>query len=74
MKLYRFLCFYFLLCFVFPTLSYADQLEDANTAFEIGDFKKTYELLKPLVENGNEGAQTRLGAMYNNGQGVASPG
>ena len=70
MKLFRFVCFSFLLCFVLPILSYADQLEDANTAIKNGDFKKAYELLQPLAEEGNEEAQTRLGALYINEQGV----
>ena len=70
MKLSRFLCFSFLLCFAFPILSYADKLEDANTAIKNGDFKKAFELLQPLAEEGNAEAQFLLGSLYINGQGV----
>jgi hypothetical protein len=70
MKLNRFLLFSLLLCFVFPVLSYAEQLEDAKAAVENKDFEKAYELLCPLAEEGNAEAQTLLGALYVNGQGV----
>jgi hypothetical protein len=60
----------FLLCVVFPSMPYADQLEDANRAIENKDYKKAYELFLPLAEEGNAEAQTRLGALYVNGQGV----
>ena len=60
----------FLLCVVFPFISNADQLEDANTAIESKDYKKAFELFQPLAEEGNAEAQTRLGALYVNGQGV----
>ena len=70
MKLYRLLCLSLLLCFVFPIWSYADQLEDAITAIKNEDFKKAHELLQHLAEEGNTAAQTRLGALYVNGQGV----
>ncbi len=59
-----------LLCVVFPILSYADQLEDAITAIENKNFEEAYELLQPLAEEGNAAAQTRLGALYVNGQGI----
>jgi hypothetical protein len=59
-----------LLCFVFPLISNADQLEDANAAIKNKDFKKAYELLLPLAEENNTEAQTLLGALYINGQGV----
>ena len=70
MKLNRILLFSLLLCFVFPILSNADQLEDAKAAIENKDFEKAYELLCPLAEESNAEAQTILGALYVNGQGV----
>jgi len=70
MKLNISLILAFLLCFVFPILSIAGQLEDANTAIRNGDFKKAYELLLPLGEENNAEAQFLLGSMYINGQGV----
>lgn len=70
MKLVRVLFFTFLICSVFPKLSYAGPLEDANTAIKNGDFKKACELLQPLAEEGNEEAQTQLGTNYIYGQGV----
>jgi hypothetical protein len=70
MKLSRFLSVFLLSCFVFPAFSNADQLEDAKTAFDNKDYEKAYELLAPLAEAKNAEAQTRLGIMYVNGQGV----
>ena len=70
MKLNRILLFSLLLCFVFPISSNADQLEDAKAAIENKDFEKAYELLRPLAEESNAEAQTILGALYVNGQGV----
>ena len=70
MILTRFLSVFLMLCLVFPALSNADQLEDAKTALDNEDYKKAYELLAPLVEAKNLEAQTRLGIMYINGQGV----
>ena len=70
MKLCRLLCFSLLLCFVFPILSYADQLEDAKAAIQNEDFTKSYELLLPLGEENNAEAQFILGSLYINGHGV----
>jgi hypothetical protein len=70
MKLNRILLFSLLICFVFPVLSYADQLEDAKTAIKNEDFQKAYELILPLAEENNAEAQTILGTMYVSGQGV----
>ncbi|MFC1839734.1 tetratricopeptide repeat protein [Thermodesulfobacteriota bacterium] len=70
MKLEKSLLFTLLICVFFPFVSNADQLEDAISAIGSKDYKKAHELLKPLVDEGNAAAQTRLGAMYVNGQGV----
>jgi len=70
MRLNRFFLYSLLICFVFPILSYADQLEDAKGAIANNEFVKAYELLYPLAEENNLEAQTILGSMYINGQGV----
>jgi hypothetical protein len=70
MKLSQFLSVFLFFCLLFPAFSNADQLEDAKTAFDDKDFEKAYELLVPLAEAKNAEAQTRLGMMYLNGQGV----
>jgi hypothetical protein len=70
MKLNRILLFSLSLCFVFPVWSNADPLEDAKAAIQNENYKKAFELLSPLAEEGNAEAQTRLGALYVNGQGV----
>lgn len=70
MRLNRILLFSLLICFVFPILSNADQLEDAKAAVENEEFQKAYELLSPLAEENNAEAQTLLGNLYVNGNGV----
>jgi TPR repeat protein len=70
MKSNRLLILTLLLCFVFPVSSYADRLKDANLAIENEDYKTAYELLLPLAEGNNLEAQTLLGTLYVNGQGV----
>jgi len=70
MRLNRILLFSLLICFVFPILSHADQLEDAKGAIENSDFEKAYKLLLPLAEENNAEAQTILGSLYINGEGV----
>jgi TPR repeat protein len=70
MKLNRLILFSLLLCFIFPVLSYADQLEDAKAAIENYNFKKAHELLLPLAEGNNAEAQFLLGSLYIKGQGI----
>jgi TPR repeat protein len=48
----------------------ADSLLDAQRAYGAGDYAKAEKLFKPLAKQGNALAQTSLGVMYNNGQGV----
>jgi hypothetical protein len=69
-KLEKSVLFTLLICVFFPFVSNADQLEDAISAIENKDYRKAYELLQPLAEEGNVEAQTHLGAMYVNGQGI----
>ena len=70
MKLTQFFLVILLFCFVFPAYSNADQLKDAKTAYDREDYEEAYELLSPLAEAENAEAQTMLGVMYINGQGV----
>ena len=48
----------------------ADQNDDAWAAVHAGDYATAINILKPLAEQGDAGAQNSLGAMYANGQGV----
>ena len=48
----------------------ADSLLDAQRAYGAGDYAKAAKLFKPLAKQGNALAQTSLGEMYINGQGV----
>ena len=70
MKLNRHILFSLLLCFIFPLMSNADQLEDAKAAITNNNFIEAHKLLTPLAEENNVEAQTLLGALYVNGQGV----
>lgn len=70
MKLSCFLPVMFVYCLFFPAVSNAGQLEEAQAALDNKDFEKAYVLLSPLAEAGNAEAQTKLGVMHINGQGV----
>jgi TPR repeat protein len=48
----------------------AGPLEDARGAYQHGDYATAYRLFRPLADRGNAAAQTNLGVMYSNGQGV----
>ena len=48
----------------------ADSFEDAASAHERGDYTLAARLFRPLAEQGNALAQSNLGAMYADGQGV----
>lgn len=45
-------------------------LQDAWTAYNIGNYKKTLSLIEPLAGDGNARAQVMLGRCYENGLGV----
>ena len=49
----------------------AGPFEDAISAYDRGDNTTAMRLFRPLAEEGRADAQTRLGAMYDNGNGVA---
>jgi TPR repeat protein len=49
----------------------AGPFEDAISAYDRGDNATALRLLRPLAEEGRADAETSLGAMYDNGNGVA---
>ena len=50
----------------------AGPLEDANAAYNRGDYATALRLLRPLADQGDASAQYNLGVMYDNGQGRAA--
>jgi TPR repeat protein len=48
----------------------AGALEDCAAAFDRQDYEAALQLCRPLAEQGDARAQTGLGGMYYNGQGV----
>ena len=48
----------------------ANPFEDGVAAHKLGDYETAMRLLRPLAEQGNAYAQYKLGAMYDEGQGV----
>lgn len=63
-------------CLFFAQVVFAQNEEDnkilteAWTVYNIGNYKKTLQLIQPLANNGNPRAQTILGRCYENGLGV----
>jgi TPR repeat protein len=49
----------------------ADPRDDANKAFESGDYDTARKIMQPLAEQGDAEVQKSLGDMYFYGQGVA---
>jgi TPR repeat protein len=49
----------------------AGPMEDAEAAYNRGDYETALQILKPLAALGNASAQQSLGAMYAKGQGVS---
>jgi TPR repeat protein len=45
-------------------------IEDAEKAYNSGDFHTAYRVYKPLAEQGNARAQFNIGMMYESGRGV----
>jgi len=48
----------------------AGPLDDAYAAYQQSDYTSALRLFRPLAEQGNARAQTLLGLMYEDGQGV----
>ena len=53
-----------------PGNAIAGALEDCAAAFDRQDYPAALQLCRPLAEQGDVRAQTSLGGMYYNGQGV----
>ena len=49
----------------------AGPLEDGMAAYNRGDYVPAIRLFRPLAEQGNTQAQSKLGEMYRRGKGVA---
>ena len=62
------------MCFALTLLVFspvhADPLGDALTAYNGCNFRKAFNLFKPLADQGDAVAQYTLGKMYVKGQGV----
>ncbi len=54
-----------------PVAAVSGPLEDARDAYMSGNYATALRLLRPLAEQDDPYAQTNLGNMYANGQGVA---
>jgi len=48
----------------------AQDLATADSAYKRGDYATVLQLMRPLADAGNTRAQTYLGVLYDNGQGV----
>ncbi len=70
MQLIRLLFITILLFLSAPVFAYADSIEDARAAIDNQDFETAHSILTPFAENNNPEAQTILGLMHVNGQGV----
>ncbi|WP_165067188.1 tetratricopeptide repeat protein [Desulfovibrio sp. ZJ200] len=53
-----------------PSAAPEQILQEAWTAYHIGEYKKTLRLIEPLAVDGNPRAQVMLGQCYENGLGV----
>jgi TPR repeat protein len=51
--------------------AFAGPWEDGMVAYNRGDYLPAMRLFRPLAEKGSPKAQSRLGAMYRRGEGVA---
>ena len=60
----------FMFLFSGSSVVFGDDLQDGLLAYGTKDYKKAYKLILPLAEQGNVIAQTTLGQMYSNGEGV----
>jgi TPR repeat protein/serine/threonine protein kinase len=48
----------------------AQELASADSAYKRGDYATVLQLMRPLADAGNSRAQTYMGVLYDNGQGV----
>jgi TPR repeat protein len=59
-----------LVAVLLPGSAIAGTVEDCAGAFDRQDYAAALQLCRPLAEQGDARAQTCLGGMYYNGQGV----
>ena len=57
------------MCCLIATVN-AAPMDDAEAAYNRGDYAQALKILRPLVAQGNASAQNGIGWMYRNGQGV----
>ena len=60
----------FLLFLDNPSIAVIDDYQDAVDAYNIEDYKTSYQLMLPLAKKGFAQAQYNLGVMYEKGNGV----
>ena len=60
----------FLFLFSGSSVVFGDDFQDGLDAYQKQDYKTAHRLWLPLAEQGNAGAQTKLGFLYQHGQGV----
>src|SRR5258708_12898542 len=60
-----------ILFLLFSRMAMAGPLEDANSAYDKGDFGIAHNLYSELAVQGDRTAQFKLGEMYEEGKGVA---
>ena len=64
-------CIVFVVMFLLGVISFAEAgMDEANEAYERGDYATAYREWLPLAEQGDAEAQFKLGVMYMNGHGV----
>ena len=59
-----------LLAITLSSTVFGDDFSDGLAAYKKGDYKTAMRLWKPLAEQGDASAQSNLGFMYSNGEGV----
>jgi TPR repeat protein len=64
------LAFFLVMALACATIASAASLEDAEFAYERGDYTQAARLFRPFAEQGAPSAQFSLGMMYAKGQGV----
>ncbi len=64
-------CIVFVVMFLLGVISLAEAgMDEANEAYERGEYESAYREWFPLAEQGDAVAQYNLGLMYDNGLGV----
>lgn len=68
-------CIVFVVMFLLGVISLAEAgMDEANEAYERGDYESAYREWLPLAEQGDAVAQHKLGLIYADGDGVAQDG